>query len=381
MALYSNSSFQKMAWPLGIYYYYLTVTTNAFGFHATVSSRSLKTIPRQQLPLPFNSNRASFQSSVLKRLYLTKGNDNNDFNKESLYQGSSTFTIDPNSNEANDLMNTLGIKDETQQSQLKSFARLVVWWNERLNLISRKDCTVDVVFGRHILPSIALAALPEFMEKDESDNNTNEPCRVVDIGTGGGFPGIPLAIIYPNMEFCLVDSVGKKLKAIEEMVEELGLRNVRTYNGRAEEMVDHSTTHQGAYDLCVGRSVAPLPKFCFWIQGLLKKEGKLVYVIGGDVESIILSRAKSNIPIDSLVGQKGISDKRTMIFDSSDVITIAAESGEKKQKKGTPKVKGNSRSKNKSKGSWEKRDNSMKKQRGYEDLKRYSINSNLNTSD
>jgi len=172
------------------------------------------------------------------------------------------------------------------------------------------------------------------------------------------------------------------LKAIEEMVEELGLTNVQTHHGRVEEMVDNSPFHRGAYDLCVGRSVAPLPKFCFWIKDLLKKEdgdangrteGKLVYIVGGEIEEMVSSKAKLNIPINSLIGKDGYSDKLALVFSESDVSAIAVESGEKKVRKGTQKVRNKPRRrKNNSKGSWDKRDSSVRKQRGYDNFERYN---------
>jgi len=314
------------------------------------------------------------------------------------------FAMDPYSIEARSITESLGISLE-KHKQLCKHAELVVGWNDRLNLISRKDCNVNVVFGRHILPSLALVALPDFplevnhdADNDDDDDDDGEEiqqspkARIVDVGTGGGFPGVPLAILYPESEFLLVDSVGKKLKAIEEMAKELGLDNIKTHHGRAEEIVDdplNGRKYKNSFDICVGRSVTAMPRFCFWIQDLLKKDrkqdngisrggGRLVYIIGGNVEESVTSRLVADIHIDDLLGCKGVSDKRAVVLRASDVVKVAKESGEKKQVKGPAKNASNrgkmttaAERSNASKGAWAKRDNSVKKQRGYENFKRF----------
>lgn len=303
---------------------------------------------------------------------------------------STDYALDPYSTEARQVTKRLGITDD-QHETLSKHAELVVEWNDRLNLISRKDCTVEVVFGRHILPSLALAALDDFpLEKETYEAASAPKAKIADIGTGGGFPGVPLAIIYPESDFLLVDSVGKKLKAIEEMVAELGLTNVKTHHGRAEEIVDdpiNGRKQKNSFDIVVGRSVSALPRFCFWVQDLLKKkgkdgsdEGRLVYIIGGEVEKSVTSRLIADHAIDDLLGCEGASDKRTLIVGASDVVKIAKESGEMKQKRGGNKSKKNKNIKAKtdnggewrnSRGGWGKKDNTGKKQRGYENFKRY----------
>jgi 16S rRNA (guanine527-N7)-methyltransferase len=295
------------------------------------------------------------------------------------------FAMDPNSPEARSLTESLGISSE-KHDILAKHAQLVAEWNDRLNLISRKDCSVEVVFGRHILPSLALAALPDF-PLPKNDDGSHPSAKIVDVGTGGGFPGIPLAILYPESEFLLVDSVGKKLKAVEQMVAELGLENVKTHHGRAEELVDDPMTGKrlkNSFDICVGRSVTSMPRFCFWVQDLLKvkkgEEGKLVYIIGGEVEESVVSRLIVDIAIDDLLKCEGASDKRTLILSASNVVKVANESGETRQIRGpgNNKKKSNTKDKandegewNRSKGGWAKKDNSVKKNRGYESFKRY----------
>mmetsp|Transcript_553 Transcript_553/g.906 ORF Transcript_553/g.906 Transcript_553/m.906 type:complete len:343 (-) Transcript_553:223-1251(-) len=280
---------------------------------------------------------------------------------------SSFYALDPESSEAKSITSSLGVTP-AQHELLIDLSHLVVEWNDRLNLISRKDCTVNVVFGRHVLPSVALLPLLLKLEGKEKK-------KVVDVGTGGGFPGLPLAILFPSVEFTLVDSVGKKLRAVSDMADELSLTNVQTHHGRAELMVDESASlHYQQYDVCVGRSVAALPKFCFWVQDLLNPDdGKLVYIIGGEVEEVVTLRLEDDVPLDSLIGD-GASDKRALILTASSVKEVAKESGEKKQRVGVPgtKRKSNSKRKNReARGGWVKRDNAEKKQRGYDDFKRF----------
>eukprot|EP00339_Tiarina_fusa_P006622 CAMPEP_0117024508 /NCGR_PEP_ID=MMETSP0472-20121206/18194_1 /TAXON_ID=693140 ORGANISM="Tiarina fusus, Strain LIS" /NCGR_SAMPLE_ID=MMETSP0472 /ASSEMBLY_ACC=CAM_ASM_000603 /LENGTH=271 /DNA_ID=CAMNT_0004730959 /DNA_START=327 /DNA_END=1142 /DNA_ORIENTATION=- len=266
--------------------------------------------------------------------------------------------MDPTSAEAKEIMNHLGLS-LSQHQQLAALAVLVNDWNDRINLISRKDCSKEVVFGRHILPSLSPMGL-------DTAAATIQDCeKVVDVGTGGGFPGLPLAIAYPDVQFTLVDSVGKKLAAVEDMAKQLDLKNVQIHHGRAEAL-------KGDFDMCVGRSVAAIPKYCFWIQRLLKKTGHLVYLIGGDIEQPILEQSLEDRNIDDLLNFEGASDKRVLVFAQASVKNIAASSGEKLRVTTKEKVGlGGKRKKKLAKGAWEKRDNSQPKQRGYENFKRY----------
>lgn len=276
--------------------------------------------------------------------------------------------MDPTSSQAKDILNHLGLSLE-QHKQLAALSVLVVDWNSRLNLISRRDCTKEVVFGRHILPSLAPLGM--------KDSNILKPKqRVVDVGTGGGFPGLPLAIAYPDIDFLLVDSVGKKLGAVKDMAETLGLTNVRTHHGRAEALPKLK------FDVCVGRSVAAIPTFCLWTQNLLQPEGHLLYMIGGDIDDEVLDQATVDQDIDDLLECPGASDKRVLVFSATSVKSIAAASGEKlrvptNQKQMTlGKNKTNKKKpQQQAKGHWVKREDSAPKRRGYENFKRYD---NLN---
>jgi 16S rRNA (guanine527-N7)-methyltransferase len=299
------------------------------------------------------------RSTPLHQLYSST---NDDLDQQVTVSSSVNFAMDPESAEAREITARLGLTEE-QHEQLARLPALVMEWNERINLVSRRDCNIEVVFGRHVLPSIALAGNEEL----------KDGFKVIDVGTGGGFPGLPLAIAYPKAEFTLVDSVGKKLKAVEEIANELDLTNVRIHHGRAEEMIDdilEGSRHEGAYDVCLGRSVASLPRFCFWISELIKPEsGRLLYIIGGDIEDSLLSQADSNLDINEVLKQDGASDKRILTFDQEAVAAIAAASGEVKQKRRKPKARV-SRNKQKAKGQWKKRDNKPK-ERGCDDFKRY----------
>ncbi len=310
------------------------------------------------------------------------GNTNGGRSSNSVQTSTSTdFAMNPYSDEARSTTQSLGISTE-QHDKLTQLSHLVVEWNERLNLISRRDCNLEVVFGRHVLPSVALAALPDFQRLHE---NEAAHSRIVDVGTGGGFPGLPLSIVFPEAQFLLVDSVGKKLKAVAEMATELELNNISTHHGRAEQIADDpiiGRRHKNKYDICVGRSVTAMPRFCFWIRDLLKKKGKLIYIIGGEVEDNVQSRVESEVPIDELLGCEGASDKKTLILKCSDVISIARESGEKKVKVSNRRNKVGNKNKtrqddegkwNNSKGNWKSRDNAAKKERGYSNFKRYEV--------
>jgi 16S rRNA (guanine527-N7)-methyltransferase len=268
------------------------------------------------------------------------------------------FAMNPTSEEARKIVREqLGLS-MLQYKQLAALAVLVVDWNNKINLVSRKDCTPDVVFGRHILPSLAACKTGIIQDKAE----------IVDVGTGGGFPGLPLAIAYPDCDFLLVDSIGKKLTAVQDMADQLGLKNVKTYHGRAEILQSHK------YDLCVGRSVAAIPTYCFWIHKLLKKgTGKLLYMIGGDIEQELLEQAELDQDIDDLLEYPGASDKRVLVFPQAAVARIAAASGEKirvQDLRSSGKNNKNGKAKP-AKGEWKKRDPASPKPRGYENFKRF----------
>jgi 16S rRNA (guanine527-N7)-methyltransferase len=134
---------------------------------------------------------------------------------------------------------------ERQQAQFRRMPALYADWNARINVISRRD--MDQLPTRHILHSLAIAKIVTF----------GPGCRVLDVGTGGGFPGIPLAVLFPEAQFTLVDSIGKKIRVVEGVAQELGLQNVTAVNGRAEALRER-------FDFVVTRAVADLSTLVSW---------------------------------------------------------------------------------------------------------------------
>ena len=145
---------------------------------------------------------------------------------------------------------------EKQLDQFTQLGPLYKDWNEKINVISRKD--IDALYEKHVLHSLAIAAMCHF----------NDGAQIVDIGTGGGFPGIPLAIFFPEVEFLLVDSIGKKIKVVNEVATAIGLKNVTAVQARVEEIKGRT------FDYAVSRAVAPLGDLWRWVQPALRKGRK-----------------------------------------------------------------------------------------------------------
>jgi 16S rRNA (guanine527-N7)-methyltransferase len=158
-----------------------------------------------------------------------------------------------------------------QDEKLSKLFELYSYWNERINLISRKD--IEHLEERHILHSLAIAKIIMFEAQT----------KILDVGTGGGFPGIPLAILFPEASFLLVDSVGKKIKVVNEIKETLGLKNVEARQIRAEEV-------DGKFDFIISRAVTRLPEFIKWVKDKIRHENfnsldnGVLYLKGGDIE-------------------------------------------------------------------------------------------------
>jgi len=165
---------------------------------------------------------------------------------------------------------------DEQISQFRQLEALYKEWNEKINVISRKD--IDSLYEKHVLHSLAIAAVCSF----------DDGAEVVDIGTGGGFPGIPLAIFFPKVKFLLADSIGKKIKVVQEVASAIGLKNVTTVHGRVEEIKGRT------FDYAVSRAVAPLGDLWKWINPLIRPGQKsdelpngLICLKGGDLSKEI----------------------------------------------------------------------------------------------
>ena len=157
--------------------------------------------------------------------------------------------------------------------QKKQFAELEVLykdWNEKINVISRKD--MDFLYEKHILHSLGIAKIMEFAPST----------KILDVGTGGGFPGIPLAILFPEAHFTLIDSIGKKITVVNAVAEEIGLKNVKAIHGRAEKLKEK-------FHFVVSRAVTRMPEFLIWLKGKFEKQqlntkhNGVLYLKGGDL--------------------------------------------------------------------------------------------------
>ncbi|WP_299005644.1 16S rRNA (guanine(527)-N(7))-methyltransferase RsmG [uncultured Tenacibaculum sp.] len=171
---------------------------------------------------------------------------------------------------------------ETQLEQFSKLQELYQDWNLKINVVSRKD--IDELYLRHVLHSLGIAKVMEFQPG----------AKVMDVGTGGGFPGIPLAILFPETQFHLVDSIGKKIKVVNEVAEGLGLQNVKTTHGRVEEVDD-------TYDFIVSRAVAQMETFHRWVKNKVHKKQNhalkngILYLKGGDLTEELANFPKATI--------------------------------------------------------------------------------------
>lgn len=159
---------------------------------------------------------------------------------------------------------------DIQKSQFEKLEAVYTEWNEKINVISRKD--MDFLYEKHILHSLGIAKIMEF----------SAGTKVLDIGTGGGFPGIPLAILFPEAHFTLIDSIGKKITVVEAVAQELGLKNIKAIHGRAEKLKEK-------FHFVVSRAVTRMPEFLIWLKGkfekqqINKKHNGVLYLKGGDL--------------------------------------------------------------------------------------------------
>lgn len=174
-----------------------------------------------------------------------------------------------------------------QLERLFAYAELLKEWNSKVNLISRKD--EENVLSKHILHSLSLA-IPEAMDAEFLPDS-----MILDIGTGGGLPGIPLAIVHEDSQFRLVDSIQKKINAVSDMIGRLGLSNAQALVGRVEEMRTAKKLEPN-FDGIVSRAVAPLDEIVGWTRNLVKPGAFLYALKGGDLsEEIARTRRMSGV--------------------------------------------------------------------------------------
>jgi 16S rRNA (guanine527-N7)-methyltransferase len=192
--------------------------------------------------------------------------------------------------------------DDFSEQQLQQYAALEALyteWNAKINVISRKD--IDSIYLHHVLHSLSIAAVAQF-----------EPgMQVIDIGCGGGFPGVPLAIFFPNVKFHLVDSIAKKLKVVDAVCEGAGIRNITTQHTRAEDIKNRK------FDYAISRAVAPLKDLWRWASPLLKKDhthtppNGLICLKGGDLAQEIFESGlrPKMMPVDKIFPEVYFEEK------------------------------------------------------------------------
>ena len=276
---------------------------------------------------------------------------------------------------------------------VQAYVNEIISWNERVNLVSRRTCTPDSIFSRHIVPSLVCGRILQEALL-ENGNAKGDSLHIIDVGTGGGFPGIPLAILYPQIQFVLADSIGKKITAVTEMSKELKLSNVVTYNGRVEEYfagaeMNGNVSTRKKFDVVTGRSVTSLPKFCSLVCDLLDQDrGHVVYLTGGDIDPSILQLSIHNTAIEEFLSPfwNDQCDKRVLIFPAVAVRAIAdmlslheqrssnvvARPQRRASRSESPGKRPNQK---RPKGAWRKKnDSDLPKQRGYENFQRYASN-------
>ena len=195
--------------------------------------------------------------------------------------------------------------NENQITQLSSLKNIYETWNSKINVISRKD--IENIYIRHILHSLSIAKFIKF----------KRDATILDLGTGGGFPGIPLAIIFPDSNFILVDSIRKKIAVVDEVVKELGLKNINSQWSRAEDL-DYS------YDFLVTRAVAKMPTLINWSKGRFNNysfhdiENGIIALKGGDIDDELNGISEKKIlDIKNIFDIQYFCDKKIVYVPSS----------------------------------------------------------------
>jgi len=159
---------------------------------------------------------------------------------------------------------------EQQREQFARLGEVYAEWNAKINVVSRKD--MEHIYLHHILHSLAIAKVCHFADG----------AQVLDVGCGGGFPSVPLAIMFPNVQFTACDSIGKKIRVVEGVCKAVGVKNIHTVNGRVEQLKEQ-------FDYIVSRAVTDMPTFVGWVRGMVRKGAKgslpngILYLKGGDL--------------------------------------------------------------------------------------------------
>jgi len=188
------------------------------------------------------------------------------------------------------------------EKQIKQFADLqplYEHWNAQINVISRKN--MDTIYTNHILHSLAIAKVIQF----------EKGTKILDIGTGGGFPGIPLAILFPEADFLLVDSIGKKIKVVNEVSNAIGLTNVRTLHERAENIKEN-------FDFIVSRAVTNMTDFKKWVKGKFNSthnntlNNGILYLKGGDLSDELRGMSHTKHEIADLFEEEFFETKKVI---------------------------------------------------------------------
>lgn len=190
---------------------------------------------------------------------------------------------------------------DVQREQFVKLKAVYEEWNPKINVVSRKD--ISELYTRHVLHSLGIAKFIHF----KSDT------KVMDVGTGGGFPGIPLAILYPEVKFHLIDSIKKKLKVVSAVVEYLELKNVTVEHQRAEQV-------KGQFDFIISRAVTSMPVFVQWTHGKIAKKSKnsiqngIIYLKGGDLEKELELFTNAKIYLLSDYFQESFFETKKIVY-------------------------------------------------------------------
>ena len=188
---------------------------------------------------------------------------------------------------------------EKQKNQFADLEELYAEWNEKINVISRKD--MESLYEKHVLHSLGIAKIMQFQP------NT----KVLDIGTGGGFPGIPLAILFPETYFTLVDSIGKKITVVKEVSSAIGLENINAIHGRAESVKDQ-------FHFVVSRAVTQMPVFLRWLRGKFLKDqfnakhNGVLYLKGGDLAEELSGLKAEIFPLKNYFEEEFFETKKVV---------------------------------------------------------------------